>query len=70
MKPNQGFIAAAVRNFYTELSQVKHDHPDLVLKVAKICHKNIYQITFLKKKNFQRKDITKKGKEGKQRYQM
>ena len=70
MKPKQGFIAAAVRNFYTELSQVKHDHPNLALKVAKNCHKNIYRITFLKKKNFQRKDIKKKRKEGKQRYQM
>ena len=37
MKPKQGFIAAAVRAFYTGLSKVKHDNPNLVkaLKFAK-----------------------------------
>ena len=41
MKPKQGFIAAAVREFYTDLSKVKHDNPNLVkaLKFAKPCYK-------------------------------
>ena len=40
MKPKQGFIAAAVREFYTDLSKVKHDNPNLVkaLKFAKRCY--------------------------------
>ena len=40
MKPKQGFIAAAVRAFYTDLSKVKHDNPNLVkaLKFAKRCY--------------------------------
>ena len=40
MKPKQGFIAAAVRQFYTDLSKVKHDNPNLVkaLKLAKRCY--------------------------------
>ena len=29
MKPKHGFLAAAVSNFYTDLSKVKHDDPDL-----------------------------------------
>ena len=37
IKPKQGFITAAVREFYTDLSKVKHDNPNLVkaLKFAK-----------------------------------
>ena len=37
MKPKQGFIAAAVREFYTDFLKVKHDNPNLVkaLKFAK-----------------------------------
>ena len=40
MKPKQGFIAAAVREFYTDLSKVKHDNPNLLkaLKFAKRCY--------------------------------
>ena len=40
MKPKQGFIAAAVMEFYTDLSKVKHDNPNLVkaLKFAKRCY--------------------------------
>ena len=40
MKTKQGFIAAAVREFYTDLSKVKHDNPNLVeaLKFAKRCY--------------------------------
>ena len=40
MKPKQGFIAASVREFYTDLSKVKHDNPNLVkaLKFAKRCY--------------------------------
>ena len=39
MKPKQGFTAADVREFYTDLSKVKHDNPNLVkeLKFAKRC---------------------------------
>ena len=42
MKPKQGCLAAAVREFYTGLSKVKHNDPDLVkaLKSAKRCHEN------------------------------
>ena len=38
MKPKQGFIAAAVRNFYTDLSKVKHDDLNLekALKFAEV----------------------------------
>ena len=38
MKPKQGFIAAAVRNFYTDLSKVKHDDLNLekTLKFAEV----------------------------------
>ena len=28
MKPKQAFIAAAVRNFYTDLLKLKHDDPN------------------------------------------
>ena len=35
-KPKQGFIAAAVREFYTALSRVKHDNTNLV-KAFKVC---------------------------------
>ena len=40
MKPKQGFIAAAVTEFYTDLSKVKRDSPNLVkaLKFAKRCY--------------------------------
>ena len=40
MKPKQAFIAAAVREFYTDLSKVKHDNPNLVkaLKFVKRCY--------------------------------
>ena len=40
MKPKQGFIAAAVKEFYTDLSKVKHDNQYLVkaLKFAKRCY--------------------------------
>ena len=40
MKPKQGFIASAVREFYTDLSKVKHDNPNLVkaLTFAKRCY--------------------------------
>ena len=40
MKPQQGFLAAAVREFYTDLSKAKHDDPRLVnaLKFAKRCY--------------------------------
>ena len=40
LKPQQGFLAAAVREFYTDLSKVKHDDPKLVnaLKFAKRCY--------------------------------
>ena len=40
VKPKQGFIVAAVREFYTDLSKVKHDNPNLVkaLKFAKRCY--------------------------------
>ena len=40
MKPKQGFIVAAVREFYTDLSKVKQDNPNLVkaLKFAKPCY--------------------------------
>ena len=40
IKPKQGFIAAGVREFYTDLSKVKHDNPNLVkaLKFAKRCY--------------------------------
>ena len=40
MKPKQCFIAAAVREFYTDLSKVKHDNPNFVmaLKFAKRCY--------------------------------
>ena len=39
MKPKQCFIAAPVREFYTDLSKVKHENPNLVkvLKFAKRC---------------------------------
>ena len=30
MKPKQGFMVAAVREFHTDLSKVKHDNPNLV----------------------------------------
>ena len=50
MKPKQGFIAAAVREFYTDLSKVKHDNPDLVkaLKFAKRCYKKYLANNLLK----------------------
>ena len=40
VKPKQGLIATAVREFYTNLSKVKHDNPNLVkaLKFAKRCY--------------------------------
>ena len=40
MKQKQGFIAAAVREFYTDLSKVKHENQNLVkaLKFAKRCN--------------------------------
>ena len=40
MKPKLGFIAAAVREFYPDLSKVKHDNLNLVkaLKFAKRCY--------------------------------
>ena len=40
MKPQQGFLAAAVREYYTDLSKAKHDDPKLVnaLKFAKRCY--------------------------------
>ena len=49
MKPKQSFIAAAVRNFYTNLSKVKHDDPNLekALKFARRCHKKYFQNDFL-----------------------
>ena len=42
LKPQQGFLAAAVREFYTDLSKAKHHDPKLVnaLKFAKRCYEN------------------------------
>ena len=38
-KPKQGYLAAAVREFYSDLSNVKHNDPNLTnaLKFAKRC---------------------------------
>ena len=49
MKPKQGFIAAAVREFYTDLSKVKHDNSNLVetLKFAKRCYEKYLRETRL-----------------------
>ena len=51
MKPKQGFIAAAVREFYTDLTKVKHDNSNLVkaLKFAKQSYEKYLAI--LKEKN-------------------
>ena len=40
IKPKQGFLAAAVREFYSDLADVKHDDNNLskALKFAKTCH--------------------------------
>ena len=40
MKPKQSFITAAIREFYTDLSKVRHENPNLVeaLKFAKRCN--------------------------------
>ena len=40
MKPKRCFIAAAVREFFTDLLKVKHDKPNLVneLKFTKRCY--------------------------------
>ena len=39
-KPKQGFLATAVREFYSDLSDVKQNDPNLVhaVKLAKRCH--------------------------------
>ena len=39
-KPKQGFLASAVREFYSDLSDVKHNDPNLAnaIKLAKRCH--------------------------------
>ena len=40
IKLKQGFLATAVREFYSDLADVKHDDNNIskVLKFAKICH--------------------------------
>ena len=60
MKPKQGFLVAAVRNFYTDLKKVKHDNPELVkaLKFATRYHEKYtytYRITFMKGNNLPQK---------------
>ena len=42
-KPKQGFLATAVREFYSDLASAKHNDPNLVnaLKLAKRCHEKL-----------------------------
>ena len=58
-EPKQGFLATAVRQFYTDLSKVKHDDLNLVkaLKFVKICSEKYLANGFVEveessKKNF------------------
>ena len=69
MKPKQSFLATAVREFYTNLSKVKHDDTNLLeaLKFAKRCHDKYVANDFLKagepsKKSFRESRRTKKPK--------
>ena len=50
MKQKQCFLATAVGQFYTDLSEVKHDDPNSVkaLKLAKRYHKKYLANDFLK----------------------
>ena len=61
MKPKQSFLATAVREFYTNLSKVKHDDPNLLeaLKFVKRCHEKYVAMTFLKERNHPRKIFVK-----------
>ena len=58
----QGFFTTIVREFYTDLSKVKHDGTNLVkaLKFAKRCHK---EINFFKERNHQKKSFVKMEEE-------
>ena len=67
MKPKQGFLAAAVRNFYTDLLKVKHDDPNLVKapKFAKRCHEKYLSNDSWKDSNLPRKGFMKVEQEEK-----
>ena len=56
-KPKQGFLAVAVRHFYTDLCKVKQDDQQLVkaVKFASGVTKSIYQMTFCKGNNLPEK---------------
>ena len=43
--PREGFIARAVREFYDDLKDVKHDNPKFTaaVKLGKICHQNLIE---------------------------
>ena len=63
MKPKQGFLTAAVRNFYTDLLKVKHDDPNLVkaLKFAKRCHEKYLSNEFLEGEQPPKKKFRESG---------
>ena len=49
IKPKQGFLAAAVREFYSDLADVRHDDNDLskALKFEKRCHEKCLNDEFV-----------------------
>ena len=49
IKPKQGFLATAVREFYSDLADVKHDDNNLskALKFAKRCHEKYLNDEFV-----------------------
>ena len=63
IKLKQGFIAAAVRNFYTDLSKVKHDDPNFekALKFAKRCHEKYLLSDFLEEEEPSKKKLGESG---------
>ena len=63
MKLKQGFLATAVREFYTDLSKVNHDYSNLVkaLKFAKRCHEKHLANYFLEEEEPSKKKFRESG---------
>ena len=56
IKPKQGFLATAVRKFYGDLADVKHDNNlSKALKFAKSCHEKYLNDEFVDEEPFKKR---------------
>ena len=61
INPKQGFLATALRKFYTDLPNTKHNSPEFknALKFVKRWHEKVCQMTYPKVISLLKRDFVK-----------